>query len=167
MLLGAAVLALFTGMCTVLAGAVTAWQAWQQHAQALWPVANGTVQTCDIKRSSNSQRKREYIRCEFNYTSDTGSATAGLSSAYFYPPDVPQYPANQQQPFVGWLNAHSTGKPVKLRYNPADHARVLLADNPMPRSGPHTRDNLTLLIAFGGIFLAALTAARLLRPRGT
>ena len=167
LLLGAAVLALFAGMCTVFAGVVTAMQAWQEHAQTKWPTAAGTVDACDITYSSTgTTHRRRYIRCHFSYNTDTGPATATLTSAYFYGPDVPQFPANQWQPFVDWVNDHTPGTHVTLRYDPDDHRRMILAENPMPRSGSHTRNNLKLLAVFAGMFVVAMMMMRVLKPRG-
>ena len=167
LMLGAAVLALFSGMCTLFAGVVTAMQAWQEHAQAKWPTAAGIVDTCDITYpSTGTKRRRRYIRCHFRYDADTGPATATLTSAYFYGPDVPQFPANQWQPFVDWVNEHMPGTHVTLRYDPDDHGRVVLAENPMPRSGSHTRDNMKLLAVFAGMLAVALAMVRVLKLRG-
>jgi hypothetical protein len=166
LLLGAAILALFAGACTLFAGVVTAVELWRTHVQAQWPTAVGTVDTCDITYpSTGPRRKRQYIRCRFSYSTESGPATATLTSAYFPAVDVPQYPANQQQPFVDWVNDHLPGTHVALRYNPEDHRQVILADNYMPRGGPRTQDNVKLLATFAGLFVVAMVMARVLRPR--
>jgi hypothetical protein len=166
LLVAMAILALFAALCTVFAGVVTAVELWRTHVQAQWPTAAGTVDTCDITYpSTGSRRKRQYIRCRFSYSTESGPATATLTSAYFPTADVPQYPANQQQPFVDWVNDHLPGTHVALRYNPEDHRQIILANNYMPRGGPHTQDNLKLLATFAGIFVVAMVMARVLRPR--
>jgi hypothetical protein len=45
-LLLASFLGLFAGLCTVFALAVTAAQAWQEHAHTQWPEATAQVQRC-------------------------------------------------------------------------------------------------------------------------
>lgn len=166
LLLGAAVLALFSGLCTVFAAVVTAVQAWEEHAQAAWPVVTGTVDTCDVEyASTGTQRRRQYLRCRFNYSTSTGAKTVTLSSTYFPAADAAQYPANQRQVFIDWANAHPRGTPIQLRYDPKEHGRAVLAEDYMPRGGPRTANNLRLLAVFAGLCVVAMAVMQVLKPR--
>ena len=52
-----------------------------------------------------------------------------------------------------------------MRYDPADHAKIVVAAAYMPRGGPRTPDNLKLLEFLAGSFLILLTISRITRPR--
>jgi Protein of unknown function (DUF3592) len=162
--LAMAILALFAGACTLFAGVVTAVQAWQEHAQAQWPLVSGSVETCDIVYASAGHRRRQYIRCRFSYRTATEQNTTTITSSYFPAPEVAQYPADQRQPYVDWVNAHAPGTLVTLRYDPENHARAILAEDFMPRGGPHTPNNVRLLAVFAGLSVVALVLLRVLKP---
>jgi hypothetical protein len=90
--------------------------------------------------------------------------------AYVYSTNVPspqvwQYPPNQIAPFEKWVDAHPQGTPIVVRYDPANHKKVVLVATDMPRGGPRTPSNMKLLEFCAGSFLVLLTIARITRPR--
>jgi hypothetical protein len=50
-------------------------------------------------------------------------------------------------------------------YDPANHAKIVLAAEDMPGGGPRTANNLKLLEFLAGSFLVLMTIARIARPR--
>ena len=68
-------------------------------------------------------------------------------------------------PFAEWVDAHSAGTPIPVRYDPADHTKIVLAADYMPRGGPRTPKNLKLLGICAGSFLILLIIARTTRPQ--
>jgi len=157
------VLVLFTGACTIFALVVTAAQAWQENAQKSWPEVTARVDTCRFERSSTNGRHRLYIGCRFLYALGGEQNAINIYSARFPGPEVAQYPRNQMQPFEAWLDAHPPGTPVVLRYDPANHKKALISSDFMPRDGPHTPNNIKLLIFFAASFIVLFTVARLAR----
>ncbi|MGA8678094.1 MAG: hypothetical protein WB621_23000 [Candidatus Acidiferrales bacterium] len=63
------------------------------------------------------------------------------------------------------MDEHPQGTPILVRYDPADHTKVVLVANYMPRGGPRTPSNVKLLEVCAGSFLVLLTIARITRPR--
>ena len=49
---------------------------------------------------------------------------------------------------------------MAVRYNPADHAKVVLVETNMPRGGPRTAENMRILEVCAGSFLVLLAIAR-------
>jgi hypothetical protein len=90
---------------------------------------------------------------------------ANVYSTNVPPPEVWQYPPNQIAPFAAWVDAHPQGTPIVVRYDPANHKKVVLVATDMPRGGPHTPNNVKLLEVCAGSFLVLLTIARITRPR--
>jgi hypothetical protein len=80
-------------------------------------------------------------------------------------PEVWQYPPNQLAPYAAWADEHPAGTPIAVRYNPADHGKVVLVADYMPLGGPRTASNIKLLAFFAGSFLVLLPIARITRPR--
>lgn len=158
------VFALFLGLCTILVGAVTVVQAWQEHTQQSWPEATAHVDKCDLAQSSTRGRHRHYIRLHLSYAVDGQPNTASIFSSKVPGPEVSQYPPNQIAPFQQWVDEHPQGTPIAIRYDPADHAKAVLV-NPLPGGGPHTPNNIKLLAACATIFVALLILARLTKPR--
>jgi hypothetical protein len=68
-------------------------------------------------------------------------------------PDVWQYPPNQIGPLQDWMEAHPPGTPISVRYDPADHAKVVLVATDMPGAGPRTGSNIRQVEFWGGSFL--------------
>ena len=80
-------------------------------------------------------------------------------------PEVQQYPPNQIAQFEEWVNEHPQGTPIVVRYDPADHKKIMLAANYLPRGGPRTPNNVKLLEVCAGSFFVLGTIALLTRPR--
>jgi hypothetical protein len=161
---GLAVLVVFSGLCTIFASVVTAAQAWQEQAQARWPEVTARVDTCDLDETSSGSR-RYRIRCRLSYAVGAEQNAANVYSTNVPPPEVWQYPPNQIAPFEEWVDAHPQGTPIVVRYDPANHKKVVLVATDMPRGGPRTPSNVKLLEVCAGSFLVLLTIARITQPR--
>jgi hypothetical protein len=163
--LGLIALLALSGLCSIFALVVTAAEAWQEHAQARWPEVTARVDSCGLDQTSTGRRDRYHIHCRLSYAVGAEQNATNVYSRNVPSPEVSQYPPNQIVPFAEWVDEHPQGTPVVLRYDPANHTNVVLAANHMPFGGPRTRDNVKLLGAFAGSFLALLTIARITRPR--
>jgi hypothetical protein len=80
-------------------------------------------------------------------------------------PEIWQNPPNQIAPFEEWVNDHPQGTPIVVRYDPADHAKMVLVAANMPGGRARTPNNVKLLEFLAGSFLVLLTIARITRPR--
>jgi hypothetical protein len=165
MRVGLGVLVLFSGLCTIFASVVTVAEAWQEHAQAQWPVSEARVDTCSLKQGSSGRRQNYYIRCRLNYAVGDEQNVANVYSSSVPSPQVWQYPPNQIAPYQEWVDEHPKGTPILLRYDPGNHRKVVQVANYMPRGGPRTPNNLKLLEVCGGSFLILFAIARIIRPR--
>jgi Protein of unknown function (DUF3592) len=165
MLLGLNVLVALFGLCTIFAFVVTIAVAWQEHAHARWPVVTAQIETCGMDQTSTGRRERYYIHCRVSYALGTEQIVASVYSMNVPSPEVWQYPPNQIGPFEDWVDEHPPGKPVVVRYDPADHTKVELVATGMPRGGPRTPSNIRLLEGFTGCLLVLLALARIARPR--
>lgn len=165
MRLGLMVLVVLLGLCTIFALVVTAAEAWQEYAQARWPEVTARVDACGLSRSSTGQRERFHIRCRLSYAVGVEQNTANVYSRYVPSPQVWQYPANQIAPLEEWVDEHPQGTPIVVRYDPANHKKVVLVANNTPLGGPRTPNNVKLLEVFAGSFLVVLAIARITRPR--
>ncbi len=167
MWVGWMVLVAFSGLCTIFVLVVTAAQAWQEHDQARWPEVTARVDACDLTRTSSNGRRKLYIRCRLSYAVGAEQHAANIYSGSFPAPEISQYPPNQIAPFAAWVDEHPEGTPIVVKYDPANHAKVVLAANYMPRGGPHTPNNVKLLEVCAGIFLVLLAIAQITRPRSS
>lgn len=164
MWLGLMVLVVLLGLCTTFALVVTAAQAWQEHGEARWPEVTARVDECGLNKTSSGPR-RYYIQCRLRYAVGAEQNVTDVYSTNVPPPEVSQYPPNQIAPFNEWVDEHPQGTPIVVRYDPANHAKVVLVANYMPRGGPRTPNNVKLLEVCAGSFLVLLTIARITRPR--
>jgi|SRR5580658_10173283 hypothetical protein len=163
--LGLMVLVAFSGLCTIFASVVTAAQAWQEHAQARWPEVTAHVDRCGLDRTSSGRREKFYIHCRLSYAVGVEQNVTNVYSSNVPSPEIWQYPPNQIGPFAEWVDQHPQGTPIVVRYDPANHKKVALVANYMPRGGPRTPSNVKLLEVCAGSFLVLLTIARITRPR--
>jgi hypothetical protein len=165
MWLGLAVLVLFFGLSMIFVSVVTAVQAWQEHAQARWPEVTAHADECGLSRTSSGRREKFYIRCRLSYAVGAEQHATNVYSSNVPSPEIWQYPPNQIAPFQKWVDQHPQGTPIVLRYNPADHTKVMLVAANMPNGGPRTPNNVKFLEFVAGSFLVLLTIARITRPR--
>ncbi len=163
--LGLMVLVALSGLCTIFASVVTAAQAWQEHAQARWPEVTAHVDRCGLDRTSSGRREKFYIHCRLSYTVGAEQNVTNVYSSNVPSPEIWQYPPNQIGPFEEWVDQHPQGTPIVVRYDPANHKKVVLVANYMPRGGARTPSNVKLLEVCAGSFLVLLTIARITRPR--
>jgi Protein of unknown function (DUF3592) len=165
MWLGLIVLVVLLALCTMFASVVTVAQAWQEHVQARWPEVTARVDECGLKRTSSNGRRKFYIRCRLSYAVGAEQHATNIYSGNVPSPEIWQYPPNQIAPFEEWVDEHPQGTPIVLRYDPADHAKVVLMAANAPFGGPRTPSNVKLLEVCAGSFLVLLTIARITRPR--
>jgi hypothetical protein len=163
MWLGLIVLVIFLGLCTIFASVLTVAQGWQQHVQAQWPEVAARVDECGLERTSSNGRRKFYIRCRLSYAVGAEQHATDIYSSNVPAPEIWQYPPNQIAPFEEWVDEHPQGTPIALRYDPADHTKVVAANAPF--GGPRTPDNVKLLEVCAACFLVLLTIARITRPR--
>ena len=163
--LGLALLVVLSGLCTIFVGVVMAVQAWQEHEQARWPEVMARIERCELARSSTGRRQMYYIHCRLSYAAGEGRNVANMYSTRAPSREVWQYPPNQIQPFVDWVNEHPAGTTITVRYDPRNPRKVVQAGDYMPRGGPRTPSNGKLLLFFAGSFVVLLAIARVTRPR--
>jgi hypothetical protein len=161
--LGLIALAAFLGLCTIFVTVATAIQAWQEHDQARWPEVKAQVDRCALNRKSTGWKNWYHIDCRLSYAVGSERNVARIFSVNVPSPDVWQYPPNRIAPFEKWVNDHPPGTPLLIHYNPAHHAKIVLAEY-LPGDGPRTPRNLTLLEVCSGSFLALLALVRIM-PR--
>jgi hypothetical protein len=126
---------------------------------------NSECEKCGLTRTSIRKRNGYYIRCGLSYTIGFEHAVANVRSEPF-----PAFRCRNTIPIRldhskrGSIK-HPPGTPIPIRYEPANHSRILLASDFMPPRGrPKTPNNLKLLAAGAASFLLVLTIARLTRP---
>jgi hypothetical protein len=163
--LGLVVLVVLFGLCTVFASVATVAQAWQEHFQARWPEVTARVDECGLRRTSTGRREGFYIRCRLSYAVGTEQHATNIYSRNVPSPEVWQYPPNQIAPYEAWVNDHPEGTPMVVRYDPANHTKIVQEADHVPSGGPRTPNNVKLLEFMGGSFLVLLTIARITRPR--
>lgn len=149
-------LGLLFGLCTIFALVTTVAQALQERAQSQWPMVTARVDKCRMLQNSAGPKKF-YIRCYFSYAVGAEQNVATVYSIYAYP--------SANGPFAEWVDEHPQGTPIFLRYNPADHAKVVEIAPLMPGGGPHTPKNIKLLEFFACGFSILAMIALLTRPR--
>ena len=164
MRVGLMLLVVLFGMCAIFASVVTAGEAWREHARAQWPEVTASIDRCGLTRTSTG-RNKFYIRCQLSYAVGSERNVTNVYSRNVPSPNVWQYPPNQIGPFEKWVDEHPPGTPITVRYDPADHAKVVLMANYMPGGGLRTPSNVKLLEFLAGSFLVLLTIARITRPR--
>ena len=165
MWLGLSVLAALFGLCTIFASVVTVAEAWQEHLQSRWPEVTARVDDCGLARSSTGRRQNFHIRCRLSYAVGAEQAAANIYSTNVPSAEIWQYPPNQIAPFEEWVDEHPEGTPIVVRYDPANHTKVVPVTDNVPRDGPRTPNNVKVLEFFAGGFLVLLTTARITRPR--
>jgi len=154
--LGVIVLALLCGLCTIFATVTTVTQAWQEHVQSQWPEVTARVDRCAMLKTS-AGRKMFYIDCRLSYAVGTEQNIATVYSLWVYP--------SANGPLAEWVDEHPQGTPILVRYNPADHTKVVQLAPLMPGGGLHTPNNIKLLEFFAASFLVLALITLLTRPR--
>lgn len=158
MWLGLVVLVALSGLCTILASVATAAQDWQEHAQARWPEVTARVERCGLTQTSTRRRDRYYIRCRLSYAVGAEQNATTVYSFRRYLPD-------QTGPLQEWVDQHPQGTPIVVRYDPAHHAKVVMAATETLFTVLRTPNNVKLLEVWAGSFLVLITIAGFTRPR--
>ncbi len=163
------------GLCAVFALIATAVTAWYEHAEAQWPQAMGTVETCGLglyqKSTGQGPDRPEayYIECRLSFGAGGQTIVAKVKSR-LSPwanragwPD-PWIKIRQMQ---AWVDSHSAGTVIQLHYDPAHRKTVALVGTDMPQNESRTPANLTLLEFFAVGCVVLLAIARVARPVST
>jgi Protein of unknown function (DUF3592) len=167
MWLGLIVLVALSGLCTIFVSVATAANAWQARAQARWPQATARVDRCSLDRTSSNGSRKVHITCRLSYAVGPEQNVAEVYSSNVAAPEIWQYPRNQIGPLQEWLKEHAEGTPIVVRYDPANHIRVVLVSDNMPFGGSRTVKNVQLLEICAGLFLILLMIARITWPRSS
>jgi Protein of unknown function (DUF3592) len=144
---------------------VTGVQAWQEHAQAQWPEVMARVDRCGMDQTSSGRREKFYIHCRLSYAVGVEQNATNIYSRNVPSPEIWQYPPNQIGPFQQWVDEHPQGTPILVRYDPAQHTKVVLVATDAPLGGPQTPNNLKLLGIFAAACVLLLAIARVTRLR--
>jgi hypothetical protein len=155
---GLVVLVALSGLCTIFASAITAAQAWQEHAQAQWPEVTARVEKCGLTQTSTRRRDRYYIRCRLRYAAGDEQNAATVFS-------MRRYLLDQAGPLQEWVDQHPQGTPIAVRYDPAHRAKVVMAATETLFTVQRTPNNVKLLEVWAGSFLVLVTIAGFTRPR--
>jgi hypothetical protein len=150
------VIALFalSGLSTIFVAVVTAAQAWQEHAEQSWPEVTTHVEKCRLHQTSTRKRDRYYIDCILGY-----GIGFELNEVHVY--SVGRVPWSVTGPLQEWIDAHPVGTEIAARYDPSNHKKIVLMPLYMPGDGPHTANNVKLLIVCAGSFLVLLVIVRM------
>jgi len=148
-------LLLFTGLCTILALLVTVVEAWQERIQKQWPEVTAHVDTCGLEKTGGGD-EIYHIRCRLSFNAGAGQSVASVYSRS----------RGQIGPLEQWLAEHPPGTAIDVRYDPANHTRVVSTD--VLVGGPHTPSNIKLLevCAASVVILLAIGRITRLQPFG-
>lgn len=165
-LLLASFLGLTAGLCAVFALVGTAAEAWVEHARAQWPEATARVERCDLDIYPHDS-KYYWIDCSVSYTMRGEEIVSHIHSRTTPAPGrfISQYPPGQFERMQEWVDEHREGTLITVHYDPANYKKAVLVVTDMPRGGPQTKGNLTLLGVFAVSCVLLLTIARITRPR--
>jgi len=165
-LLLASFFGLTAGLCTVFALVVTAVQAWQDHAHERWPEATAQIQQCGLDIYTHKPESYR-INCSISYTVRGKEIVSHLHSRSTPAPSrvIWQYPPQQFEMLQDWVDAHPTGTPIVVHYDPASPGKAVLVATDMPLGGPPTRGNSRLLGVAAVSCVVLLAIARIMRPR--
>jgi hypothetical protein len=160
-----AVLGVTAGLCTVFALAVTAGNAWVEHAQAQWPEVRALVQKCGVDIYTHKP-EAYWIDCSISYVVRGEEIVSHIHSHTTPAPRrvVSQEPAQQFEKLQEWVDGHPEGTPIVVHYDPANLKKAVLVSTDMPLGGPDTPKNLKLLEFFAASTVLLLIAMRIAWP---
>jgi hypothetical protein len=163
----------FLGLCTIFTFLVTAFEAWQEHAQTQWPKVTASIESCGIRVSRrgysgpyDSRGGNYYISCHIRYQVGAEETVANIYSTSTRAPNL----LNRQDPWAtvrelqAWVDTHPPGTPIRVHYHPDHHQKAVLVATDMPLGGPRTPGNLKLLGFTAAACAALLAIARPARP---
>ena len=162
-LLLASFFGLAAGLCTVFALVVTGWQ---EHTRAQWPEATAQVQRCDLDLYMHKPESY-WIDCSISYMVGGERIVSHVHSRSTPAPRrvIWQYPPGQFERLQEWVNAHPTGTPIAVHYDPVNQSEAVLVATDMPLGGPRTPGNLNLMEIAALSCVVMVAIARITRPR--
>jgi hypothetical protein len=150
-------LAYVFALFTVFAAVVSAAEAWVEFRHGQWPSASARIEHCDVKPYQSSTGRRlehsaYYIACDISYeTARAQLVTATIKSRRVASPErawPDTGPVIRQMQL--WVDRHPAGAILMVHYNPGDQRHVVLTSTDMPLAGPHTTNNVPLLLICAG-----------------
>jgi hypothetical protein len=140
-----ALLALFTGLCTMFALIVTISDGWREHAEQSWPHAIATIEHCSVDPYIPLERGSRgpvwYVKCRISYLAGGSSIETSIRS---------RSTGSGWGAHLGfmhkWVAEHPPGSPMDVHYDPADPKTAVLISTDMPDAGPRSPNNLKLLL---------------------
>ena len=138
-----ALLGLFAGLCSLLAGVVTVADAWREHNEAGWPAVTATIEKCSLERYNTLNRRGPRVvwrvECRIRYEAGTEDVSTKIRSR--------SSPAGSGVALMNqWVAGHRPGSWMEVHYDPSDHRKAVLVTTDMPFAGPRTPNNLRLLL---------------------
>jgi hypothetical protein len=158
--------ACFAGLCTVFLLVATVAEAWREHVQAQWPEAMARVQRCAVehyRESAGGGSEGYFISCRVTYPADAEAITATIRSGRVLSPAWPD-PSAKIERLNDWVDAHPSGAPIAVHYNPAHHDNAVLVTTDMPLGGSRTPGNVKLMGGVAAICVALLAIVAITRP---
>jgi hypothetical protein len=159
---------MFFAACTAFAALTTSIEAWQEHVRARWPAATAQIESCSVD-FAYSEEKYVTIVCAIRFTVEKEIIKARVTSRKARVPNQvyfrwPQNPVGEIE-MQSWVDEHPKGKPIQVHYDPAKHAKVVLADSDMPLGNASTPGNLRVLGVFAAISVLFLAVGLIARRR--
>jgi hypothetical protein len=147
---------LLSGACAVFALVMNAYQSWQEHAHAAWPVVTGQVQQCKLG-SADANAGRSYFACDVSYAVGDQQYVARIDRPVSGAADVARVSA--------WMTRNPAGTAVQLRYDPANHGGVEMVSYFPLAHGLVEQTSRAWAGLCGAIFVASLLLVWATRPR--
>jgi hypothetical protein len=150
--------AFFVGLCTIFVLVITVFEAWQEQRQQSWPSATATVRSCDVEPYTSRRPRTLQVVCRIEYFADGEQRQGRVRSSTS--PALAQIEAMN-----AWAEQHEKGSSLEIHYEPARPSHAVLVSTDMPGGGPHTPNNMKLLMAALILFVVLFAITRVLVAR--
>ena len=155
----------FILFCSVLIGADSAWRAYREHVESVWPVTEARLSDCHIHTWYDSTRGRprstHYVECVFRYEVD--GVPHAVTSRVGDQVSVVRGQVNLTRPTVTlsslqqWVRRHPTGAIESVHYDPAhpEHTSLVGVDDDLrwQTSAAYARGALTFAAIGAGLLV--------------
>lgn len=157
-----ALFGLWAALCTVFALVVTISDGWREHKEKSWPEAAAAIERCNVDPyrlvRRGTTRVNWHIACHISYTVGGQEVHSSIRSQSV------SSSANRKE-MTDWVNSHRPGTTIDVHYDPDSSKNAVLIETDMPYAGPHTPNNLKLLLIAAFLFAASMFAVRWMRSR--
>jgi hypothetical protein len=151
----------FLGLCSIFALVTTAAGAWYEHVEMSWPQTPAVIKQCRAGRSfpngGGTRANPWLIECRIAYAVNGTPIETEIDSATTLSSEV-------FASMSDWVELHKSGATLVVRYDPANHSKVVLTATDMPIGGPRTPGNLQTLLYFAFACAIFLVVAGITRP---